>query len=760
MASPWRARSLRMAVAALLVMICVGVVSKVLQPRLDPPEPAARDPFEAPPEMPPPVSVTEPEVGAEKPAEPSTIVVAVSCSSGLADPKTVQVILQRDQNLISETGRDDSRWVFKGLAPGRYELSFDDGSGPVPIEGVDLSPGTTEQIDLDVRGRTRLHIVADCATSSAEGLEVVLTPSPFSGQIVTRLDEDGSAICYAPRGTVQVRLMFDRVTLKTEEWILSKAHEEREIRIVSEPVALQVFGSDGKPLAACRVQYEPLNLEVPSLTVDTDKLGQATLMAMRGVLYRFQLTSGKCGSKIFGEKLIPEDRRTLELIYGGSGELDLTVVDADGQSMAAIAVSFKGPAGDRLNGITDDCGTVVLQDLAEGWYSASWLSPNAGRIRLVEDARVESGARTTLTVSVSFPACGSVSGRVLRDGKGVSGVTLGGAGPHGMAYVKSGRGGKFRFPSLYGNPVKIWVASHQNSGVAYSAVETLLGAKGVILEIEDACRVEITVTAPDLRECKQGPRAIWFRRAPDDAPTGVGMAKVPGTANRFFSEMVPAEASAICIGGAHFLRSAWQEVDLRPGKTTTLEFALGRSQRVDCRFNSPFSGIIILYSKRAGRWVEVTRSILRNEVMRYRFSRSELSGSAYRVHAVPVSGGELRGEVADCAESLEVSVPVSETGGSRIVVRTDLAGTHPVSLVRDQLSGWAGTGTGAVTRLVGTRPSEWTLEVRTGEVMADRPLVFGGLLPGRYRVVLDSELPKDAPIMEIGSHESKTVHLK
>ena len=426
--------------------------------------------------------------------------------------------------------------------------------------------------------------------------------------------------------------------------------------------------------------------------------------------------------------------------------------------MPGVTFKIRGPAGARQDVVTDDSGIVLLLNLVEGWYSARWQHRQAGSIRLFQDVRVNTGARTTLTVSATVPESGSVSGRVLRRGKGVSGVRLLGAGPWGMAFVKSGRGGRFRFPKLYGNPVKIWPVSDQ--GFAYTSVETVLGAKGVTLEIEDACRLEITVIEPDLRECRQGPGTVMFRRSPNDAPTWVGLRKVRGSANRFFTEMVPAEATAVCFSGVDLLRSAWQTVALLPGETTTWDVTFGRCQFVSCDFSSPFSGIVILYSFRAGRWVESDRDTIRNEVTRHAFNRSQLSGSAFRVHAFPVSGGERRGEVSDCAESLQILVPVSETGGSRIVVRTDRPDARSVSLFREELSGWKGIGAGAVTRILGTRPCEWTLVSLTGEVGAGRPLVFGGLLPGRYRVSCDSEMPDHGPVLAVGSGESQTVDLE
>ena len=304
-----RVRSFRSVAAVVLVLVAAAIVSLLLQPTPGSPEPDPDDRRDLPAESPPPVSVTEPQVAEEQPGDSASIIVAVSSSSGLVDPGTVKVVLQRDKTRVTESDRTGSRLTFTDLVPGRYELSFNDGSGSIPMPGIDLLPGATELVDLDVRGRSSLHIVAHCTFPFVDRLKVVLMPLPFAGQIVTRLDEDGEATCLAPRGSIQIRLVSDGVTLITDEWVLSKAHETRELHLELEPVALQVLGGDGKPLPACRVEYEASNLSVASLTVDTDEQGQATIAAMRGVPYRFLLTSREYGSKTFNEKPIPISAR-------------------------------------------------------------------------------------------------------------------------------------------------------------------------------------------------------------------------------------------------------------------------------------------------------------------------------------------------------------------------------------------------------------------------------------------------------------------
>ena len=90
----------------------------------------------------------------------ATCVVSVISTRETVDPSEVLVVLSRMPGdlPVAESRRSGAEWTFSDLAPGGYRLTYDDGSGPLPASPVDLGPGQSEHVRLDVTGRARLSL--------------------------------------------------------------------------------------------------------------------------------------------------------------------------------------------------------------------------------------------------------------------------------------------------------------------------------------------------------------------------------------------------------------------------------------------------------------------------------------------------------------------------------------------------------------------------------------------------------------------------
>ncbi|MEN8149017.1 MAG: hypothetical protein ABFS86_04295 [Planctomycetota bacterium] len=205
------------------------------------------------------------------------------------------------------------------------------------------------------------------------------------------------------------------------------------------------------------------------------------------------------------------------------------------------------------------------------------------------------------------------------------------------------------------------------------------------------------------------------------------------------------------VSGPWFVTTDWIPVDLQGGGPVELAVNLVLSRKVTCAFGRPFSGVLVLYGRTGDRWTEIARSTVRNPVSRFLFTRSEISGDTFRVLAYPVEGGVIRDEGRGGSETHEVTVPVLEHGAGRIVVRSDDASS--LRLQRLALEGWESVGTGRVKRLGGARPSGWKL----GDLSAGPAGVFGGLLPGMYRVLGASGKTVDPDRIDLRKAASATV---
>ena len=290
-------------------------------------------------------------------------------------------------------------------------------------------------------------------------------------------------------------------------------------------------------------------------------------------------------------------------------------------------------------------------------------------------------------------------------------------------------------------------------GVAYVAASAVLGDRDVALRLLPAARLRVTVARPEPSEGRPLLSFVEYRLNGGGRSQHLGLGSASGDGRKYFNDRIPSSAAEIRVGGAWVVPSDWISVTLSAGETYETVVDLDSATVARCSFQHPFSGIVDVFVRDDGRWLRAWTQVAPGPSTTLRLSRSIRVGAAALIVAYGVEGEETSSGVVDIGES-EV-IAIERRGAGRIVV-TSTSGPRAVTLSR-ALAGsdqWE-----PVRRVSGLGPSTWKLEpaVRLIDEEGGRA-VFGGLLPGRYRVDLKA-LDESGVLVELEANESKTVNL-
>ncbi|MEW6746617.1 MAG: carboxypeptidase regulatory-like domain-containing protein [Planctomycetota bacterium] len=312
-----------------------------------------------------------------------------------------------DENSLAGAAYTDRKGCFAipHLRPGRYRVASTVGqpgysiavAAEVTIAGEDV-----DELVLRVPGNT---LEGHVRAGTGEGIpRAVVTlgvdrdrGSPLS---VCLTDLDGAfAIGGLDNGLYELTA---RATGFATEFAGSVQVPAQPLEITLEPEArLRVVVEDdlGSPLPGARVSCQ--NLSSPALAWH-ELTGPEGIVRFAGLKPVPHLVSANLDGYVPSDPLIVPvqggEMRSVTLVLVRAGELEVTVVDADGRAVESVAVSLVTEEGEQAGRrVTDEEGRALFRDLVPAWYEIY-----AGEIKEpLEALEVEPGAQSSVTVTMT-----------------------------------------------------------------------------------------------------------------------------------------------------------------------------------------------------------------------------------------------------------------------------------------------------------------------------------------------------------------------